>query len=173
MVYFDSAPTTPEDGSRPWQCHLQLHFQLFAYIVQKIQINLQHVLGLSQICCNGSQTEIRQQRQALNLLAGEGIAKGMIAGSCLQMCPAKEQDFRQRISDIDSFERVVEGGPALLAVKKFARNVSFARPLSRSLSTRPTLSWQTSLRARFRKSEGKALVCRWIKRAQISGPWTL
>ena len=56
-------------------------------------------------------------------VAGEGMAKGMIEGSCLQMCPAKEQDFRQRISDIDSFERAVEGGPPVLAVKKFARNV--------------------------------------------------
>lgn len=59
----------------------------------------------------------------MDCCVGEGIAKGMIEGNCLQMCPTKEQQFRERISDIDSFERLREGGPPVLAVKKFARNV--------------------------------------------------
>ena len=60
------------------------------------------------------------------ICAGEGIAKGMIEGNCLEMCPTKEKLFRERISDIDSFERLEEGGPPVLAVKKFARNVSIS-----------------------------------------------
>lgn len=43
------------------------------------------------------------------------------------MCPDAERGFRDRMRDIDSFERVSEAGPPILAVKKFARNVSTSR----------------------------------------------
>lgn len=39
------------------------------------------------------------------------------------MCPDAERSFRERMRDVDSFERAQEGGPPVLAVKKFARNV--------------------------------------------------
>ena len=55
----------------------------------------------------------------------EGPKKGSIAGTCTRMCPDAERQFRDRMRDIDSFEREQEGGPPTLAVKKFARNVSY------------------------------------------------
>lgn len=56
--------------------------------------------------------------------AGFGLGKGTLEGTCTTMCPAAEEAFRERMRDIDPFERAVEGGPPVLAVKKFARNVS-------------------------------------------------
>ena len=49
------------------------------------------------------------------------------------MCPEAEQAFRDRMRDIDSFERESEGGPPSLAVKKFARNVRISPSLSHTL----------------------------------------
>ena len=44
--------------------------------------------------------------------AGEGVARGTIIGTCTLMCPEAERSFRERMRDIDSFERSAEGGPA-------------------------------------------------------------
>lgn len=64
-------------------------------------------------------------------------AKGTLEGSCTRMCPEAEQDFRQRMRDIDSFERIEEGGPPVLAVKKFARNVRISTYLDLFILRRP------------------------------------
>lgn len=58
-------------------------------------------------------------------VTGEGtLGKGTLEGTCTLMCPEAETAFRDRMRDIDSFEKISEGGPPILAVKKFARNVS-------------------------------------------------
>ena len=62
--------------------------------------------------------------------ADEGLGKGTLEGTCTRMCPQAEQEFRQRMRDIDSFEREVDGGPPNLAVKKFARNVGLILALN-------------------------------------------